>query len=97
MLKGLKTMTSKKVVHENKLRITEQQYREMALKRHATVRIPRGIVEAVEEFLRTEQAAKMGFDSKADVVTAAIRNLLIEYGFYKIPGKKESEPVAYKT
>ncbi|MEM2901869.1 MAG: hypothetical protein QXO32_03950 [Candidatus Bathyarchaeia archaeon] len=89
-------MTSKKVVREEKTLLAEQQYRGATQKRHATVRIPRGMVEAVEGFLKTEQAAKMGFDSKADVVTAAIRNLLIEYGFYKIYRKKEGGPVDYK-
>ena len=53
-----------------------------------TVRIPRGMAKAVEDFLRTEGASKMGFDSKADVVTAAIRHLLIDYGYYSI--KKNS-------
>jgi hypothetical protein len=62
--------------------------REITLKRHMTVRIPRGIVEAMEGFLKTEKAVKMGFDSKADVVTAAIRNLLSEYGYYRKPQKK---------
>lgn len=90
-------MTGKKEGREKKMQVAEQRYREVTLKRHATVRIPRGIVEAVEDFLKTEQAARMGFDSKADVVTAAIRNLLIEYGFYQIPQKKEGEPVAYKA
>ena len=69
--------------------VTGETYRKMGLKRHMTVRIPRGVVEAIEDFLRTEQALKMGFDSKADVVTAAIRNLLAEYGYYGIPEKKE--------
>ena len=60
-----------------------RKYREVSLKRHMTVRIPRGMAEAVEGFLKTEQAAKMGFDSKADVVTAAIRKMLTEYGYYQ--------------
>lgn len=70
---------------ENTMQLAEQKYREISLKRHMTVRIPRGIAKAIEEFLKTEQAAKMGFDSKADVVTAAIRNMLTEYGYYDIP------------
>lgn len=60
------------------------KYREVGLKRHMTVRIPRGMAEAVEGFLKTELAAKMGFDSKADVVTAAIRKMLIDYGYYRL-------------
>jgi len=74
---------------KEKVQVAGESYREISLKRHRTVRIPRGVVEAVEEFLKTEQALKMGFDSKADVVTAAVRNLLSEYGYYKVPEKKE--------
>ena len=58
-------------------------------KKHMTVRIPKGITEAIEDFLVTEQAAKMGFDSKADVVTAAVRRLLTEYGYYEFQSKTE--------
>jgi hypothetical protein len=72
----------------DKMQITEQKYREISLKRHMTVRIPRGIAKAIEDFLKTEQAARMGFDSKADVVTAAIRTMLTEYGYYN----KENQP-----
>jgi len=64
------------------LQAAELTYREFAFKRHTTVRIPRGLAGAVEEFIKTEQAAQMGFDSKADVVTAAIRKMLTEYGYY---------------
>jgi hypothetical protein len=71
------------------MQIQEQVFRELALKRHMTVRIPRGIVEAIDGFLKTEQAARMGFDSKADVATAAIRNLLSGYGYYRVPQKEE--------
>ena len=67
----------------DKMQLAEQKYREISLKRHMTVRIPRGIAKAIEDFLKTEQAARMGFDSKADVVTAAIRTMLTEYGYYK--------------
>lgn len=48
------------------------------------------MADAVEDFLKTDEAKKMGFDSKADVVTAAVRELLVKYGFYKMPAKKES-------
>jgi len=68
----------------------EQKYREVNLKRHMTVRVPRGIATAIENFLKTEQADKMGFDSKADVVTAAIRHLLTDYGYYSLHNKTES-------
>ena len=62
----------------------------MAERKHKTVRIPRKMADAVEDFLKTEDAKKMGFDSKADVVTAAVRDLLVKYGFYKVPAKKET-------
>lgn len=61
----------------------EKELRKISLKRHMTVRIPRSMAMEVERFLKTEQAAKMGFDSKADVVTAAIRKLLMDYGYYR--------------
>jgi hypothetical protein len=60
------------------------QTSQKAVGRHVTVRIPRGMADAIEKFLQTEEAARMGFDSKADVVTAAIRGLLIECGFYNL-------------
>lgn len=56
--------------------------------RQKTVRIPRKMVEAVERFLDTEEAEEMGFDSKADVVTAAVRELLIKYEYYRNPGSR---------
>ena len=64
------------------LDFSEQIYREISLKRHTTVHVPRGITEAIEEFLKTEQAAKLGFNSKTDLITAAVRNLLTQYGYY---------------
>jgi hypothetical protein len=47
-----------------------------------TVQVPRGITEAIEDFLKTEQATKLGFNSKTDLITAAVRNLLTQYGYY---------------
>jgi hypothetical protein len=41
------------------------------------------MLQAIDEFLRTDEAKKMGFDSKADVVTAAVRGLLTEYNYYR--------------
>ena len=76
---------------EEKMQITSQKYREISLKRHMTVRIPRGIAKAIEDFLKTDQAARMGFDSKADVVTAAIRTLLTEYGYYNNPNESQEK------
>ena len=71
------------------MQINRDGYRVVSLKRHLTVRIPRGIADAVEGFLKTDEAASMGFDSKADVVTAAIRQMLSEYGYYKTINNKE--------
>lgn len=76
---------------EEQMQISTQKYREISLKRHMTVRIPRGIAKAIEDFLKTDQAARMGFDSKADVVTAAIRTLLTEYGYYSNPNESQEK------
>ncbi len=46
------------------------------------VQVPRGITEAIEDFLKTEQAAKLGYNSKTELITAAVRNLLTQYGYY---------------
>jgi hypothetical protein len=59
-----------------------QIYREISLRRNMTVQVPRGINEAIEDFLKTEQATKLGFNSKTDLITAAVRNLLTQYGYY---------------
>lgn len=48
---------------------------------YKTVRIPRKMVDIVEDFLKTDIAKELGLDSKSDVVTAAIRELLIKYGY----------------
>ena len=71
------------------------------IKKHMTVRIPRGITEAIEDFLKTEQAESMGFDSKADVVTTAVRRLLTDLGYYNTQkfgsptkkSEKQKEPI----
>jgi len=52
-----------------------------------TVRIPRGLSKTIEDFLKSEQASRMGYDSRADVVTEGVRRLLTDYGF--LPYKKE--------
>ena len=61
---------------------TDQMEKLPYVNRHMTVRIPRGMTDAIKDFLKTEQAARMGFDSRADVVTAAVRKLLNECGCY---------------
>ena len=75
------------------MKMPHQKGKKNNIKKHMTVRIPRGITEAIEDFLKTEQAERMGFDSKADVVTTAVRKLLMDYGYYdtqryRIPTKK---------
>jgi len=52
--------------------------------KHATVRLPKEMKEAIEEFLRTETAKRMGYLHITDFVTAAVRELLREYGVYKL-------------
>ena len=62
---------------------TEKQYPKNRPSKHATVRIPKPLAEAVNEFLKTDLAKKMGYLYKVDVVTAATRELLEKYNFYK--------------
>ncbi|MEM3574713.1 MAG: ribbon-helix-helix domain-containing protein [Candidatus Bathyarchaeia archaeon] len=52
----------------------------------ATVKIPEEMKRAVEEFLRTSRARALGFDSISGVVTAAVRELLKEEGYYEKKG-----------
>ena len=63
--------------------------------KHATIRIPKPMAEAVEDFLKTDYAKRMGFLYKVDVVTAATRELLEKYGFYKQPEEEtKAAPVS---
>ena len=64
------------------MKASDQSDNKQDIKKHMTVRIPRGISDAIEDFLKTDQAMRMGFDSKADVVTTAVRGLLTDYGYY---------------
>ena len=64
------------------MEFSEQIYREISLKRHMTDQILRCITDAIEDFLKTEQAAKLGYNSKTDLITAAVRNLLTQYDYY---------------
>ena len=47
-----------------------------------TVRIAEAMVQAIKKFLETAEAKERGFDSIADVTTAAVRDLLEKYGYY---------------
>ena len=45
----------------------------------SVVRIPRGMLEVVDEFIKTKQAKRLGLDSKSDVVSEAARQFLHKY------------------
>jgi len=47
--------------------------------RLSVVRIPRGILDAIDEFIETEQAKRLGLDSKSGVVSEAARQFLHKY------------------
>jgi len=49
------------------------------------IRISKGLDEAIEEFLLTEKARKLGFRYKSDIINAAVRDLLTKYGFSTEP------------
>lgn len=73
----------------------KKKYPEGKPSKHATIRIPKPMAEAVEEFLKTDYAKRMGFLYKVDVITAATRELLEKYGFYKQPqGETKGGPVS---
>jgi hypothetical protein len=71
------------------MEVSEQIQNRKIVKKHMTVRIPMGLTKAIGEFLNTEEAGKMGYHSRAAVVTAAVRSLLKEYGYYTSIEKKE--------
>lgn len=54
-----------------------------------TIRISEGLYESIELFLSTDRARLLGFRFLSDVVNAAVRDLLIKYGF--LDGLKESD------
>lgn len=66
----------------------EKKYPKDKPSKHATIRIPKAMAEAVDEFLKTDHAKRMGYLYKIDVITAATRELLEKYGFDK-PTKAE--------
>lgn len=47
---------------------------------HVNVKITKGLEEAIQEFLESDTAKKMGLDSKSDVVAEALRDLFKKYG-----------------
>lgn len=51
-------------------------YPEKKESKHATVRLPKNMLTAIEEFLKTKEAKEMGFLHITDVVTDAVREYL---------------------
>ena len=49
----------------------------MSKKSSSVVRVPTGLKESIEDFLKTESANKLGFRFVSDVVTVAVREYLI--------------------
>jgi len=72
--------------------MTEKKYPEDKPSKHSTVRIPKAMADAVDEFIKTELAKSMGFTYKIDVITAATRELLEKYNFYKLPSPNPVSP-----
>lgn len=67
---------------------SKKKYPENKPSKHATVRIPKGLMEAVKTFLETDLAKRMGYCHRVDVVTDGTRQLLEKCDFYKSPDKK---------
>ena len=61
------------------------------LKERRTVsgRVPRGLDEAVREFLETDRARALGFDYLIHFYTTAVRELLWKYGFFRPLSREE--------
>ena len=60
--------------------------------RNKTVRIGTGLLESVKDFLKTDEAMKMGLDSDKDVVHAALLDFLKTTGYFSQPsGSKKEE------
>ena len=53
--------------------------------RSTVVRIPEGLDEAMEEFLKTTKAKRLGFRYKSDLVNVGVRDLLMKHGFFAEP------------
>ena len=48
--------------------------------KQAVVRIPEPMLRMIEEYLKTDKAKRQGLDSKSDVVSEAVRELLRKEG-----------------
>jgi hypothetical protein len=66
-----------------------KKYPESVVSKHATVRLPKHVLNAIEKFLGTEKAREMGFLHITDVATEAVREFLISQGYYPIPDRFE--------
>ncbi|MCW4048030.1 MAG: ribbon-helix-helix domain-containing protein [Candidatus Bathyarchaeota archaeon] len=62
-------------------------YPEETQSKHATVRLPKELLNAIEEFLQTDKAQKMGFLHITDVATTAVREFLRDQGYYTPPDR----------
>ncbi len=62
--------------------MSHKKYPEDKPSKYATIRIPKMLADAVEEFLKTDAAKKRGYLYKIDVITAATKELLEKYGFF---------------
>jgi len=71
--------------------MAEKKYPKDKPSKHATIRIPKALAEAVEEFLKTDYAKRLGYLYKVDVITAATRELLEKYGFYALPEEEAKD------
>lgn len=54
-------------------------YPEKKEDKSTAVRIPKGLIDEIGDFLQTRQADRLGFHHKSDVVSAAVRELLEKY------------------
>lgn len=50
----------------------------------STVRVSKKLLEAIDEFLGTETGTKLGLNYKKDLVTLAVQEFLVKYGFLKV-------------
>ncbi|MEM0313941.1 MAG: hypothetical protein QXQ41_05275 [Candidatus Bathyarchaeia archaeon] len=60
-------------------------YPEGKTSKHATVRIPKDLLTAIEKFLETKEAKEMGYLYITDIVTEAVREFLKSKGYYPLP------------
>jgi hypothetical protein len=48
-----------------------------------TIKVPKRMVGAMKEFLKTEEAKRLGLDSISDVGTEALREFFKKYGLVR--------------